>query len=531
MPGSGLAVVRIETVRSHSLVFLPFLAAAALSSIGGLLASDSRAGEDVANPKVFFRNPDPVTEKRIRDKLLGGDGIGAGTKDQRARARAELEVLDAWAVPYLANALHGRKANGPNTIRMNAVATLARILDPRALPQIRAAAVEDKDRWVRRTALLALGLFQRPEDVSLLAGRLNARRVKRRPLAAALAMGKIPDIAATQDLVARLAKPPGDEHIVAAYILAAAVRSPDAPIEKFLGDKRRLVQRVAAAALQIRPISADQAPMLIRFIERGRYREVRELQHWALGAIKERTPEIRNALLDCAVKTKYKSDTRVAALASLAYEWNVKSNYDRLHQLYRSIRARNDSVLFALMFAMARSGDEKSIDTLLRVIKTAPAQRCYYASASLFHVIALAPGKHPRAGEIAGAIARQRSRVEDPRLLRLIDLVGRWSSPPDGTPDRGAIARDGFRDIGDPKDLHLFDWTREERAWQIVNSMVPHIFELDQLLGSMSNPEGGAKPEAKPGSGKKDEAGSEEEMDLLEFLQEKPYYVPGDLGS
>ena len=261
------------------------------------------------------------------------------------------------------------------------------------------------------------------------------------------------------------------------------------------------------------------------------YREVRELQFCALGAIRARTDEIRNALLDCAVKTKYKSGARVAALTSLSYEWNVQSNFKRLHGLYRGMRNRNDAKLFALMFAMARSGHPESIDVQLRTIRTAPAQRCFYASASLFHVIALAPGKHPRAGDICSAIQSQRSRMEDRQLLRLIDLVGRWSSPPDGTPDRAAIARDGFREIGDPKNLHLFDWTREDRTWELINSMIPHILQLDKLLGALSSPEGGAKPEPEPGSGKKDEAGSEEELDLLHFLQEKPYYVPEDLGS
>ena len=38
-------------------------------------------------------------------------------------------------------------------------------------------------------------------------------------------------------------------------------------------------------------------------------------------------------------------------------------------------------------------------------------------------------------------------------------------------------------------------------------------------------------PEPTPGSGGKDEAGSEEELDLLDFLGEKPYYVPSDRAA
>ena len=145
-------------------------------------------------------------------------------------------------------------------------------------------------------------------------------------------------------------------------------------------------------------------------------------------------------------------------------------------------------------------------------------------------MIALEPGDHPRAAEIPSTILRQRSRIEDPQLLKLIDLVARWASPPEGTKDRAAIARDGFREIGDPKKLHLFDWTRDDRAWEIVNAMVPEILELDKLVGSQTSPDGNPSkaPEPKPGSGGKDELGSEEELDLLNFLNEKPYYVPAD---
>ena len=47
----------------------------------------------------------------------------------------------------------------------------------------------------------------------------------------------------------------------------------------------------------------------------------------------------------------------------------------------------------------------------------------------------------------------------------------------------------------------------------------------------MSEPDtSGQKPQPKPGSGGKEEAGSEEELDLLDWLQEQPYYVPEDLG-
>jgi HEAT repeat protein len=503
------------------------------AAIGLLLLVTFVAAGDVARPLVFFRKPDKKTEKWIKSDLISGNGIGAGTVDMRSRARAELEVLDAWAVPYLAEALYGRRKDGAHTVRMNAAATLARILDPRALPELRGAAIADKDRWVQRTALLGLGLFRGREDVDLFAGNLALRPEKRRDPAAAIGLGKLRGSpTAANALLTRLAKPPRDEHLTGALLLAAAVRSADAPILQFLTHKKPLVQRVAAACLQIRPLAPDQVAALLKQISRGRLSDVLELQFYALATMPERTPAIREALLDCAVKTKFKSGARVAAMIGLAYEWGKKEKtYDRLAKLYRGIRGRNDNVVAALMFAMVRTGDPRAVESLLGVLKAGSPFLRFYASGALFHLIALSPEEHPRADEIASLLERQRSRTEDKRLLRLIDLVGRWRTPPEGTTDRRKLARDGLRAIGDPRKLHLFDWTRKERAWEIINSMVPLIFELDALLGSMSEPDlSGKKPEPKPGSGGKDEAGSEEELDLLDWLTEQPYFVPEDLG-
>jgi HEAT repeat protein len=502
------------------------------AAIGLLLLVTFVAAGDVARPLVFFRKPDKKTEKWIQNDLIGGDGIGAGTMDTRSRARAELEVLDAWAVPYLAEALYGRKKDGAHTVRMNAAATLARILDPRALPELRGAAVADKDRWVQRTALLGLGLFRAREDVDLFAGNLSLRPEKRRDPAAAIGLGKLRGSpTAANALLTRLAKPPRDAHLTCALLLAAAVRSSEAPIQRFLTHKKPLVQRVAAACLQIRPLAPDQVDALLKQINRGRFTDVLELQFYALATMPERTAAVREALLDCAVKSKFKSGARVAALIGLAYEWGKKENYDRLAKLYRGIRGRNDNVVAALMFAMVRTGDPRAVESLLGVLKAGSPFLRFYASGALFHLIALGPEEHPRADEIASLLERQRSRTEDKRLLRLIDLIGRWRTPPEGTTDRSKLARDGLREVGDPRNLHLFDRTRKERAWEIINSMVPLIFELDALLGSMSEPDlSGKIPEAKPGSGGKDEAGSEEELDLLDWLTEQPYFVPEDLG-
>jgi len=492
--------------------------------------------DDDATPLIFFRKPDRATDRLIRDDLISGNGIGAGTRDKRAAARCKLIVIDAWAVPYLAEALHGRRKQGDAMVRMNAAATLARILDPRALPQLRGACTKkEKDRWVRRFAVLSLGLYRRAEDIDVLADVLKDRDKKDRDPAAALALGKIPYSTATNALLSRLVKPPRDKHLTGALLIAATIRSPETPAGelRFLQHKERLVQRVAAACLLIRPATPQQTEALIKIVGERGYREVLELQFHALSLVPARTPEIREALLDCAVKTKFKTGARVAALIGLADEWNVTANFARLHGRYRSAKGRNDAVVAALLHAMVRTGNPKAIEICRKVIKTGSPALRFYASAALFHRIALAGDEPPPgADRIAGEIVQQRARSEKPELLSLIDLVSRWRSPPEGVTDRRKLARDGFKAIGDPKNLHLFDRNRQERAWALLNRMIPYVLELDELLMDFSTHDTSTAPTPEPGVGKsKSESGSEEELDLLDFLKEQPYFVPSDLGA
>jgi HEAT repeat protein len=494
------------------------------------------ADDKAATPLIFFRKPDSGTEKLIRNELIGGNGIGAGTRDKRAEARRRLIVIDAWAVPYLAEALYGRKARGAHTIRMNAAATLSRILDPRALPELRgASSLKEKDKWVRRSAVLSLGLYRRVEDVALFDSILDRRDRKLRDPTAALALGKIDHPNATNALLSRLGKPPQDVHLTAGILLAASIRSPDTPAaeKRFIEHKKRLVRRVAAACLLIRPPTPSQTKALLKIVNRTGDREVRELQYYALGLVPGRTPEIREALLDCAVNnSKHKTGARVAALIGLADELNERANFPRLYGCYRTLSARNDPVVAALLHAMVRTGEKKAIDICLSELKKGSTFLRFYASAALFHHIALSKDAPPRAAEIAGAIARQRSRTQNPQLLQLIDLVGRWRSPPEGVKDRSVLAREGLIELGDPRELHLFDRTREERAWALVNQMLPHILELDDLIVDLQSHDTSSVPAPDPGAGKKkSESGSEEELDMLDFLREQPYFVPRDLGK
>ena len=109
--------------------------------------------------------------------------------------------------------------------------------------------------------------------------------------------------------------------------------------------------------------------------------------------------------------------------------------------------------------------------------------------------------------------------------------AARWSSPPEGITDVRKLAHEGLAAVGDPRNLHLFDRTREERAWALLNSMLPYILELDDVAVDLEKHDSSTPPRAEPGSNKKDEGGSEEELDLIDFLREKPYFVPADLGD
>ncbi len=120
----------------------------------------------------------------------------------------------------------------------------------------------------------------------------------------------------------------------------------------------------------IRPPTPAQTEDLLKLVGTTGHRELRELQYYALGLIPQRTDAIRKALLDCAVKTKFKTGARVAALIGLADEWNVRANFDPLHNRYRAMKGRNDPVVAALLHAMVRTGDPKAIEICQKVIKT-----------------------------------------------------------------------------------------------------------------------------------------------------------------
>lgn len=491
-----------------------------------LLLAGPAVGQEAETPLIFFRDPDPKTQKRIEDELISGrgEGLASGTRDKRSAARRELVGIGPWTVPYLNAAIWGRKSDRNNTIRRNAVMALARILDPRCLPELREVAANDPDKDVRLAACLALGLFRKPDDSFRLQQRLEAG-----DRGAALALAKLRDAAAATILVSAVRNPPRDEHVAAAALIAAAVASPLADAVPFLEDQKKILRRTAATVLLIRPLPPAKAPALLAILRNpGREdKDIRALQVHALGAIRARGPEVREALLKIATSREERNEPQVAALTELAYEWGVLESYARLRGHYLSVRGKNDPVVAACIHALLRTGEPKAVDDVLKAMRSNSSFIQFYAAGSLLHLVATSANPHPREEEIFHEIESLR-RTGDKALERIVNLAARVRPEKDPA-KRGEMAEAGFEEVGDPKGLHLWDWSREERAWALVNRLIPHVLELDDVLdkpqGEVKGDEGMSE-DSKGGTG-----ASPDEEDLLDFLGERPYYGPEDLGE
>ena len=500
-------------MRRSALGFLVFLVAA-----GALRAEEEP-------PRVVLRTPDPATEKRIVREYITNDGLGAGSNLRRNAVRKELVEIGFWAVPYLAAATRAKGRN--SRVRMNAILTLALIGDRRCLPQLRRVAEEDDDAYVRQTATLGLGLFRDTDSLPLLRKLLNDpdRRRAYQP-AAALALAKLrhPEAASTLEALApELAR---GKRLAAAILLGAAIASPNARRSclRHLGHKEKLVRRAAATGLLIRPVRAAGAKELLDLEKRTDD----PLVVHVLGAI-ERSDEIRARLLAIARSSKRKDDERVAALIQLAREPGRMETYPTLKRALNGERA-NTALAGALLFALARTDHEKSVDDLLRVVRSGTDLRRFYAVVALIDAVArLEP--HPRKKGILDEIKRVSG--DDPQMLALRLLagdIGYRKGPAVG--ERVSEVLDG---IVDPKKLRLHRaW--EERRWDLVNRLLLFIFALDDLVQQYDSGKVGRTQESsvKPGqtaSGGSGANATPEELDLLDFFAQRPYFGPDDLGG
>jgi HEAT repeat protein len=482
----------------------------------------------------FFREPDHETAREI-EEAISSNGIGSSTRDVRTAARRKLRSIGRWAVPTLRGAVAGKTRL---RVRMNAVMSLSRILDPSCLPELREAAEKDrKHAWVRTTACLGLGLFGDPDGktVPLLRALLRDDRdpgLYQRTTA--LALGRIESDASAAELLAAVESLPGDRPILAAaLVLAASVRSPDARPERFLGSEHEIVRRAAAICLRIRPLPSSQAELLLELVRKPaspRDRHVRPLLYDALAAM-ERTDEIRDQLLRGATRSTENKEVRVAAICGLAMEWGITEHYKPLRKALP--KGRNDPVAACMLFALAQTGERDAVPELIRILRSGSGLQRYYAAGSLLYLVSLSrPGEaHPDERMIFEAIGRLRGSIRDAGLKYLVEDVAGALNTSDPV-KRVERARSWFRDTPDPYRLHLWDWTSEDRTWAAVNDFVTALLELDDVADK-GDPLEGALPGGDPGFGnERNVQATPEEVDMLDFLRERPaYFGPGVLGD
>ena len=497
-------------------------------------------------------------EEIVAQELVGGpDGSPLLAAEERALElkRARLREIGRWGVPYLRKA--ATKRNQGTRIAMNAIMTLPRIGDPDCLADLRMLAFDPRHPKqakpdVRATACLALGLFDEEleESAAVMAKLTTTRKGKGyRPelRGAALGLAKLDNALATESLLARVrSELPGDEFFAAACVLAASVRSPRAEPERFLGDREEIVRRAAAASLIIRPLPVSDARVILDILKkRSKDRNVRRLLWLALAAIEPRTDEINAALLRRATRTATGNERyeQIAALIAISHGPRKTGNYKELHN--RLLAKKNDAVVAAAYFALVQTGDPKAVDDLLKAVKGGSKQRAFYAAGSLLYLVTLAtPGRHPREQEIFATISRFRGDSDS--SLRQLDTLGLRSA--DRT-EQAIRFREFFYGVRDPHRLHLWDWSERDRAWIEVNRMIPALFELDDIADKgdpfdssktgddqydpTKDPNARKKGEGPgaPAGGGKAAKGSPEEQDLIDFLREKPYFGPEDLGG
>ncbi len=500
-----------------------------LSFLGILLAaSPGLLAEEAKTPFLIFREADAPTAKRIDRDLVTEKQLGGVVADTRRKAREELARIGPWSVPFLSTAL--REASG--RIRMNAAIALVLIRDPRGLPALRAAAKEDDDIFVRRAATLAIGTFERKAD---LASLLDGPRAEWRTVAPALARLRHPDVPAILKTAAEPKSLRGmDARDAAAVVLAAAIAGPDGPPAQLLEHEEKLVQQAAAIGLALRPVPPERAGEIIQKLERSKMEKVaRVLAIRALGAIRDRPPAVQAKLLDLACRDG-DADERIVALLELE---GGAAEHDALAKAYGKLEGRNDPVAAALLFALAQTGEEKAIHTLLQVVRRGSPFLRFYAAASLLY----ANG--------ARKLTDDEIRVEVTGLGGELARIAQMMA----SSKHGEAPFAELRAIEDPRNLRLFV-LRGERNWLEVNRLLARILELDAVLVQFETDRGRPQDRRLGGGGggsggddaRRAPSGSPQEQDLFDLLlpspvdheppyppypERKPYFGPGDLGG
>src|SRR5512134_1007866 len=210
-------------------------------------------------------------------------------------------------------------------------------------------------------------------------------------------------------------------------------------------------------------------------------KDARALATRAQSAIDPRPDEAQAGLLKIACRDGDASE-RIAALLELR---GTPDEFNQLWNAYRRLAGRNDPVVAALLLALARTREQKAVETLLDLVRTGSEFVRFYAAAALLHV----NGSAELRDDIWKAVVDLRDL---PRCDRLAELAQRMKSLDEGA--RKAAARD-LRDVDDPRNLKLY-LGREERNWLEVNRVLTKILELGQVLNGFDSGGIGRKQES-----------------------------------
>ncbi len=469
-------------------------------------------------PLIFFRDPDPETARRIQS-LVSSKELGSGTRDIRTKARGALAAIGEWTIPTLSESLFGKKRDKANRVRMNSCLSMARVLergrvDPRLQEALRGAAREDEDSWIRRAALLVLaGFEQEAEGPVLLAALRDTDSARKDQEAAALALAKLDAPGAADALLTELRRPGLPERTLAACLLGVVLIAPQAAESLCSGHLKhdsKVVRLVAATGLCLRPVPAERLPEIQARVRAERDRFVRARLVHALAAVPADADKMREVLVGIAGDLDEKGEVRVAAFLALADSFGPEEGYPRLKRL---LKPQNDPVYGANLFALARTGADAAIDDLLRAMNTGSIPQQTYAAGCLAHLVAFAPGKRER--EIFSQLTAVQSRAQNDQLKRFLEAILDLNSPK----GRDLRARDLFQKFPDPDGIGLWRDTREGRNLRFVNDLLPAIFDLDDIVARQGM-DGGVMPDRR--------TASPDEVDLLDFFQEAPYFGPED---
>jgi HEAT repeat protein len=356
-----------------------------LAALGLLLLTPGSSAQE-AHPNdekvVFFRHPHKEAKARIEKAVT--DLFSRSTASERRQGRRICYEYPLWSVTYLRKILNGSVRSTP-VQRWNAILTLARLADPRAVGELRAMADHDPSPQVRAFASLALGFQEGPEPVAILLRAFKREKSQDVIVSASIfALARMGGSEAEGALLGRARAGSSDLERRAVILSLGFFRTPQAAeaIRKALTDSQsrlRLVAVLALANAAVGPVEERQAELRAVY-DRDSSGSVRAVALLALA----RFPRYRGIveLLSRAIEDE-DNDVRAAAALALQHRGDPRTRPFVLAGIKREATGET-RIAARLMLALAkmesRSPSEEGLRMLLRQLRaTSRAVRVYAA--------------------------------------------------------------------------------------------------------------------------------------------------------